>query len=310
MDLQLLKYRSTASRIVVLVLLCLSIGFIIVSLGMVFLSFFVDGSLETMMTQISQMESKRDILFMKYIQMITQFGFFLLPAIIFAFLIRKDIATYFNIKKIPSIKIGLLAVIIIFVSNPFIEWLVYKNNQIQLPDFLNHLEIWMRQTEEAAAIATNKFLQMAHFSDYLLNILMIGVLAALSEELLFRGILQPMFIKVFKSHHLGIWFAAVVFSFIHFQFYGFFARLFLGAVLGYSYHYSKNLWVPIIAHFFNNSLAVTYVYLSKEPLYNTSQGIIHIEETNIFYALIGLSLAVLGLIILRHYSQKSENNLK
>jgi membrane protease YdiL (CAAX protease family) len=307
MNMQMLKYSSTASRIVVLFLLCIVIGFVVLSIGLILMALLSEGNVEQLLTQINQMETQKDILQMKFVQMFTQLGFFVLPSLVFAFLIHKNIFAFYHLNIGPSLKISLLAVLMIVVANPFIEWLIYKNNQIHLPEALSQLEMWMRNAEEAAAVATNKFLQMDGVDDYLLNIFMIGVSAALGEELLFRGAVQPLAIKLFKNHHVGIWIAAALFSTIHLQFYGFFARMFLGVILGYSYYYSKNLWVPIIAHFFNNTIAVSYVYYSKEPLYNTSQGIAQVEEVNVFYALIGFSLVLLGLIIMRYNHKKTLN---
>lgn len=310
MDLQLLKDSKAGSRLAALVLLVPGFGIFISLLGFLISIPFIEGNFMEALTQMSAMETEQDIGLMKFFQIITQFGFFLIPALVFGFLIQKNIASFFKLKYLPSFLLSFLGILIIFLSNPFNEWLVYQNNLMKLPGFLSHWETWMREAEEAAAIATNKFLEMDSFSDYLLNIFMIGVMAAFGEELLFRGAAQPLMIKIFKNHHIGIWFVAIVFSLIHFQFYGFFARMFLGAILGYSYYYTKNLWVPIIAHFFNNSLAVTYVYLSKEPLYNTSQGIIEIEEVNTLYALISFSLVILGFFIMRYYAIKSGIDFK
>jgi hypothetical protein len=63
---------------------------------------------------------------------------------------------------------------------------------------------------------------------------------------------------------VAIWIAAAVFSFIHFQFYGFFPRLFLGAFFGYLYVWFRCIWVPIAAHFFNNAWTLTMHYLYKQ----------------------------------------------
>jgi len=304
-DLQLLKDSKAGSKLIALVLLVFGIGIFISLLGILLSIPFLNGDFTQALTQMSSMENSQDIQLMKYFQIITQLGFFVVPPLIFAFLIQKNIGHFFNLNHLPGLLFTVLGILIIFLANPFNEWLVYQNNLMKLPGFLSEWETWMREAEEAAAFATNKFLEMGSFSDYLLNLFMIGLMAALGEELLFRGAAQPLLIKIFKNPHMGIWMVAMVFSLIHFQFYGFFARMFLGAILGYSYYYTKNLWVPIIAHFFNNSLAVTYVYLSNEPLYNTSQGIIEVEKVNTLYALLSLSIVILGFFILRYYALKS-----
>lgn len=301
----MLKDSKSSSQLVALLLLVPGFGIFISLLGFLLSMPFIEGNFMEAMTQMSTLETKQDIALMKFYQIFTQFGFFLVPALVFGFLIQKNIFSFFNLKYFPALIFILLGILIIFLSNPFNEWLVYQNNLMKLPGFLSNWETWMREAEEAAAITTNKFLEMDTFSDYLINVFMIGIMAALGEELLFRGAAQPLMIKIFKNPHIGIWLVAIVFSLIHFQFYGFFARMFLGAILGYSYYFTKNLWVPIVAHFFNNTVAVTYVYFSNEPFYNTSQGIIEIEEVNTLYALISFSLVILGFFIMRSYSLKA-----
>jgi hypothetical protein len=304
-DLQLLKDSKASSRLAALILLVPGFGIFLTLLGILLSIPFIDGSFVDVMTEMSAMTTEQHVHLMKYYQIVTQFAWFLVPALIFGSLVQKNVFEFFNMNQFPTLLFVVMGILIIFLSNPFNEWLVYQNNQLNLPPFLSDWETWMREAEEAAAIATNKFLEMDSFNEYLLNIFMIGVMAALGEELLFRGAAQPLMMKLFKNPHIGIWSVAIIFSIIHFQFYGFFARMFLGAILGYSYYFTKNLWIPIIAHFFNNSMAVTYVYLSKEPLYNTSQGIIEVENVNTLYALLSLSFVILGLFIMRYYATKS-----
>jgi hypothetical protein len=50
---------------------------------------------------------------------------------------------------------------------------------------------------------------------------------------------------------------------MHFQFYGFFPRLLLGALFGYLFHWSGTLWIPIFAHFVNNAAAVMLSYYAE-----------------------------------------------
>jgi len=37
----------------------------------------------------------------------------------------------------------------------------------------------------------------------------------------------------------------------------------LGAVLGYLYYWTGNLWVPMIAHAFNNGIQVALIYFTE-----------------------------------------------
>jgi membrane protease YdiL (CAAX protease family) len=94
-------------------------------------------------------------------------------------------------------------------------------------------------------------------------LLVVALIPAIGEEFLFRGALMRILGAWIKKPHLVVWITAFIFSAFHFQFYGFFPRLLLGAFLGYVYLYSGNIWVPITAHFLNNGLAVVMEYLSK-----------------------------------------------
>ena len=84
---------------------------------------------------------------------------------------------------------------------------------------------------------------------------------AVFEELAFRGALQPLLIKATGKPWVGIAIASVIFSAIHFQFYGFLPRVFLGALFGWFAYRSGSLLPGMLAHFVNNAgAAVTLWY--------------------------------------------------
>ena len=66
-----------------------------------------------------------------------------------------------------------------------------------------------------------------------LGLLVIALLPAIGEELVFRGILQRELWRGTLNIHVAIWVSAAIFSAIHMQFYGFVPRLLLGALFGY-----------------------------------------------------------------------------
>lgn len=305
MNLQFLKDNKPFGQVLATLLISVIAGIFISLIGIVLAYPFVDGNVLSRIQHMGQMNHSGDLSLMRYFQFISQFGFFILPALLTAFLIQKNVFQYLSLDKAPILLHSIIGLLIIVAANPFSEWLIYQNNLIQLPESLSAIEEWMRNAESKAADMTNTFLEMESLSDYVINIIMIGIFAAIGEELLLRGILQPLFIKIFKNAHIGIWIAAFLFSFIHFQFYGFFARLFMGAILGYLFVYTKNLWVPIIIHFFNNAAAVTYVYITKTPLNSTNLDQIEKSEYGGIYAILSLSIVILGMLILKKLSNKA-----
>ncbi len=122
--------------------------------------------------------------------------------------------------------------------------------------------------ENSAAALTEALIKMDNPSQFLYMILLVAVLPAIGEELMFRWIIQRLFAQQFHSYHIGIWLSAFFFSAMHFQFFGFFPRLFLGAVLGYLLVYSGNIIYPMIGHFINNFTSLLFAYLIQHHIIN------------------------------------------
>jgi membrane protease YdiL (CAAX protease family) len=189
----------------------------------------------------------------------------------------------FNVQNL------VLAIVITLGAIFFNALLVYWNAQLSLPDSMADIENWMR-TMETQLMEMTKFLtNFQSIPELMTGILVIGVFAGVGEELFFRGIMQPKMKLYTNSAHWGIWLTAIIFSAIHFQFYGFLPRVFLGALFGYLYHYSGSLLYPILAHIFNNSLTVLVIYLDN-------QGVVDfdLESTDS----ISYPIAITGLLVL------------
>ena len=93
----------------------------------------------------------------------------------------------------------------------------------------------------------------------LMNILVIAVIPAFAEEFFFRGFLMGTLQRI-MGKHASVWVSAAIFSAVHFQFYGFFSRLVLGAILGYLVVFSRSLWTSMLAHFLNNFLMLMVAF--------------------------------------------------
>ncbi|MEX0884129.1 MAG: CPBP family intramembrane glutamic endopeptidase [Cyclobacteriaceae bacterium] len=140
---------------------------------------------------------------------------------------------------------------------------VYLNMNMELPEVFSELEAAMRAKEDQLMQLTKYLTDFENPVEMLMGVLVIGVLAGIGEEYLFRGIIQPKMHRYTGNSHLGIWITAFIFSAIHFQFYGFVPRLLLGALFGYLYLFSGSLIYPMLAHILNNGITVVLVYLNK-----------------------------------------------
>ncbi|MDR1160879.1 MAG: CPBP family intramembrane metalloprotease [Tannerellaceae bacterium] len=186
---------------------------------------------------------------LRLIQTVSAICVFLAPAVLVALLCSKEPAEYLSVRSFPTIEITLLTFAGVLLLSPTITLTGVLNEGIKLPPFLEQLE---EEIEQLTTILLSDTGVMA----IIFNLLVIAVLAAITEEFFFRGVLQQIVGRWIRNHHVVIWSVAFIFSAIHFQFSGLIPRLLLGAYLGYLLYWSKNIWLPILAHFCNNALAV------------------------------------------------------
>lgn len=195
-----------------------------------------------------------------------QVGLFLVPAIVLAIFEGKKPQRFYGFKT-PKIELLGIVFLLMLFSAPLMSWINELNMNMHLPNFLSDLEKWMRKMEDDGLVTTKAILAGTSVGALLINLLVIAVTPAICEELIFRGGLQRTLGRWFKNPHVAIWTSAVIFSTIHFQFFGFFPRLFLGAAFGYIYFWTGSLWYPMFAHFINNGYAVAIAwYMQRNNL--------------------------------------------
>ncbi|HEY0055570.1 MAG TPA: CPBP family intramembrane glutamic endopeptidase [Pedobacter sp.] len=231
-------------------------------------------------------------------------GAFVIPPIIYARLQSRMPLRYLNIKPPKPLWLFLITILLMLCITPFLEWSVYVNQQMKLPAFLASVETWMKYKEMEAEILTKALLVMKSYDSLFINLLIIAVIPAVGEELIFRGCIQRIISRATNNYHIGIWGAAIIFSAIHLQFYGFLPRMLLGALFGYLFVYSKSLLVPILAHFYNNGVAVISAFVLQQQ--DKSLDTLTKPEHQKWYLVI-LSVIFAGFLI-RMFLVNYENN--
>lgn len=205
-------------------------------------------------------------LMLKWAQGIGSLMMFVAPPIIYYCLTRKEgpmKALGFRKIASPILFFVVISILLVFISLPFTNLLTSWNEDMQLGGPLEILQTWMRTLEDSAAAITERMLNVNSTGGLLLNLMVIALIPALGEELTFRGVVQQGMTHRLKNPHLAIILSAAVFSFIHFQFFGFLPRMFLGILLGYMFYITDSLWTSILMHFLNNGTAVVLYYLNN-----------------------------------------------
>lgn len=242
----------------------------------------------------------------KLIQIISSLGVFVVPSIIYSKLQNKNYLAYLKIIPV-SPYLALLTIVILFSASPALEYIMQLNKGMKLPYFLKDLEFWMQQQELKMELMTKQLIVMNSVSELMLNLIMLAIIPAFGEELIFRGGFQQIFSRWFGNHHLAIWITAIIFSSIHFQFYGFFPRLFLGALFGYLLVWSGSLWLSILGHFLNNTLAVFTAYWYQQQGISIDK-MFEYETTNGIQVGVSFVLFILSIRYFYRYTKKLKEN--
>lgn len=236
---------------------------------------------------------------LRLVQFISSAGIFLLPALGMAWLCGKIPRDYLSIGKIPSGMVLLYLLLLYLLLSPVMNLAHCINMQMTLPEFMQPVENWMRKQEDAAEEITLLLLSDNTPLRLLANLFVIAVTAAIAEEFLFRGAVQRILERRIASGHLVIWITAIIFSAIHLQFYGFIPRLLIGAYLGYLLLWSRNIWIPVFAHFLNNGVAVIGLSNSKLKEMEYFNGEFNSEHLT-FYILAAVISCTLLIPLSRH----------
>jgi uncharacterized protein len=200
----------------------------------------------------------------KIMQVVNQVLGYFIPAIVTAAMITNRPTHLLGFTATPRWSQVGVVILIFVVSLIFSGGLSYVNHHIPIPA---HWKVMFDKWEADYISQVDKILNLKNTGDYVLALVIMGMLPAICEETLFRGGLQNFLVRATKRPWLSIIIVSLIFSAVHFSFYGFLYRLFLGIVLGLLFHYSGKLWLSILGHFLNNALVITILYI------NNSQGI-------------------------------------
>ena len=191
-------------------------------------------------------------------QTLTTIGTFLVPALLFAYCQNRQWFDYNAANRRPKQSMVNMVLILSITLLPVVGVLASFNEFIMPQE--GAVAEFMRDMEEAANHILELVTTQRSSWDLIANLLVFAVLAGVCEEFFFQGSLQPLLMNWTKNPHVGILLTALIFSALHFQFYGFIPRFLLGVYLGYLFYWSLSLWLPILAHVLHNALTILVDY--------------------------------------------------
>ncbi len=261
--------EATPFTQVIFTLIVILVGGVLISLlGFLVCRIGMGLSFEALSRILENFNQPENLGFLKFFQILQTLGMFILPPLILAYYLDDKPFQFLSLNQKPAGIVLALVCAVILVGGPVIEWVSLLNQQLVLPSWMSPLEDWMHASEDQATEITKAFLSTKSIGGLLGNLFIVAVLPAIGEELLFRGLLQKLIKKMTGNPHWAIWVTAILFSALHLQFFGFLPRLLLGALFGYLLEWTGTLWLPIIAHFINNSAGVVVFFFTGDGLEN------------------------------------------
>ncbi len=191
------------------------------------------------------------------IQGVSTFFMFFLPVYIFAAICYRKPTKFLGFNTNVNYKQVSIVIGILILTFPLSGALANLNELIPIP------KTWalkFKAMEDARALQEAALININSFPKYMVSLIIIGLLPGIFEEVCFRAGLQNIFVRWFKGPWVAIIVTSILFSAIHFSYYGFLVRFALGGILGFVFYYSGSLWLSIFFHFLYNGLQVTLLY--------------------------------------------------
>ena len=282
----LLAHRPPLNQLITLVAIALVSFFSVAMIGTIALQALTGISVDSLSDLSPAQLSKPGMLtFLRGMQFVQFIGLFVLPAWICSQLFSYEPNRFLGFQAPNLSQFWFWSILIMIILLPFTQFIGELNQRIVFPGGMKE---WMQSQEKSAEQTVKALLSAQSLNDLLLNLFFVAVLAGVGEELLFRGLIQRILVRKY-GRWTGIVIAAILFSAMHMQFFGFFPRFLLGVVLGILFAYSGSLWVAILAHFFYDAMLITAAYMNPDLL--EAESVIPLLQL-IAPALISLLLSV------------------
>lgn len=132
-----------------------------------------------------------------------------------------------------------------------------------------------------------------------LSFISIAIAAPVLEEFIFRGIVLEGLLRNY-SPRKAILISSFLFGIVHLNPWQFISAMAIGCLAGWVYYRSRNLWLPILIHFANNSLAfLGSFFVDSDLMIDQTLVEIYGGRTNYFISIgIALTAVIVGVILL------------
>ncbi len=194
----------------------------------------------------------------RWMQFLSTLCIFFLPAFVYAKICHKKPVVHLGFNHSVQLKQAALVLVIMLACLPVVGALGELSEMLPVSaQTMQQFKNTEAEFEKQVAILG----RINGFADYIFSLIVLAFLPAVFEETFFRGCVQNLLSRWWKSPVLAIIITSVIFSAVHGSYLGFASRAFLGFILGWLYYRTNNIWLNIIAHFINNGFIITAMYI-------------------------------------------------
>ena len=162
-------------------------------------------------------------------------------------------------------------------------------------DFFLQILEWLGYSSSGAGI------QVTTFGELVIYTILIAIMPAICEELLFRGLMLNGLAKYGKN--IAVYVSAFAFMIMHGSPDQTVHQFILGVIFGYIVYYTGNLWLTIIIHFCNNFFVLLFNFIynisSSGNVTDTATDVIA-QPASIGYEIVNYIISVV-LVVLSIY---------
>jgi len=197
----------------------------------------------------------------------SQIGYNLLCFLICGLIFRKighsKLSNKVDWNKTPGM-LYVLAPILLITALPIIGQSLQLNEWLGINKLMEHLDYDVNVKSVGNMIFSYAVFVPESIPQLITSLIFVAIVPAFGEEIFFRGSLQKTLQGQIGNIHNTIFITALIFSAFHWEITAFFYRFFLGVLLGYTFYWTKNLFIPILIHALNNGISVAMMYYTNE----------------------------------------------
>ena len=248
---------------------------------------------------------------MRLMTMAGQILFILLPALIFAKFFYEDVTEIIRFK-FPKWEEILLFTLGMIILTPLIQYyLSIQNYFIDLwaasSPFIHSAKSLLDKLNDLVDKTYGNLLSAHSVLGVLLVIIVVSIVPAVCEEVMFRGYIQ----RSFEFKMKPIWAAlitAVFFGLYHFNPYALLPLMALGFYFGFAAYKSNSIFVPMSMHFLNNFVAIIFYFIYGDDNIINSAVDKDFKLGPALMMFLGLAVLLAGVVLMikKYYSSREK----